>query len=345
MAPSPRALACLLAACLLAAAAAPMAVDAAACATSGATPKNCLDAHSCVDSTADVCAVCAADHYLSDSARGVCRPFMTPAQPSILGSAEGFTVMGASTVTNVGPTAITGDLGVSPGTAITGFPPGIIVGVKHATDDAANSAHADAGTAYAALAGKAATTTMTGTNLGGKTLAPGVYKFASSALQTGTLTLDAQGDESATFTFQVGSSFTADPNSAVVLINGARACNVYWQVGSSATINSGVDFTGTIISYASVSLATGAKLDGRALALNGAVTLLSNLATRFSCTEASCAGPSFMVEASTSRLGSSSTVDTCVACHESCASCTSADATACTQCATGYSANTAGLCV
>lgn len=199
---------------------------------------------------------------------------------AVLGTAGTFAVLAGSTVTNSGATVLNGDLGVSPGTAITGFPPGIVLapGQIHATDAVAQQAEADATTAYNMLAALPTTQTLTGQDLGGLKLTPGVYTFASSAQLTGTLTLDAQNNPNARFVFQIGSTLTTASASKVQLIN-APDCfdNIFWQVGSSATLGSTSNFDGTIIASASISMDTGATItDGGALALTGAVTLLGN---------------------------------------------------------------------
>jgi len=202
------------------------------------------------------------------------------ASGAFLGSAQAFGVLAGSTVTNTGFTTITGSVGVWPGTAITGFyPPGTITsGSFHSSDAVAQQAQADALTAYNALASMAPTTVLTGTDLGGLTLTPGVYFFASSAFLTGSLTLDAQGDPNALFVFQMGSTLISASNSSVMTINGADDCNVYWQVGSSATLGTDSAFQGNILASASIAMNTRASLiGGRALALNGAVTLDSNI--------------------------------------------------------------------
>jgi uncharacterized repeat protein (TIGR01451 family) len=194
-----------------------------------------------------------------------------------LGTAQTFAVLGSSTVTNTGPTIITGDLGVDPGTAVTGFPPGLVVGgTIHAADSVALNAQNATTTAYNSLASQARTSTLTGEDLGGLTLVPGVYFFATSAQLTGKLTLNGGGDPSAVWVFQIGSTLTTASNSSVVVENGGQNCNVFWQVGSSATIGTGTTFIGNILANASITLTTNATLSGRALAQTAAVTLDSN---------------------------------------------------------------------
>ena len=207
-----------------------------------------------------------------------------------LGTAQTYGVLGASTVTNTGPTVINGDLGVSPGSAVTGFPPGIVTGTVHAADAAALQAQTDATAAYNFLASQPCGTTLTG-DLGGRTLTPGVYCYSSSAQLTGTVTLDALGSPSGLFIFQVGSALTTASNSRVVLTNGAQACNVFWQLGSSATLGTSTAFAGTLIALASDTLNTGATLAGRALARTGAVTLDSSAVTACAGTVGSIAIP------------------------------------------------------
>jgi len=208
-----------------------------------------------------------------------------------LGTAQGFAVLGHSTVTNTGPTVITGNLGVSPGTAVTGFPPGTVVGgTTYAADAASLQAQTDTGTAYTDLAGQTCTENLSGTNLGGLTLTPGVYCFTSSAQLTGVLTLNAAGNTAAVWVFKIGSTLTTAGNSSVVL-EGGQPCNVFWQVGSSATLGTTTNFTGSIFALTSITLDTDARISGRALARNGAVTLDSNTVAITSCAAAGAVPP------------------------------------------------------
>lgn len=206
---------------------------------------------------------------------GLSAPSRSDAAVPGLGAAASYSVLGGSTVTNTGPTVLNGDLGVSPGTAITGFPPGTTAGATHAGDAQAAQAKLDLLTAYSAAAALTPTATLAG-DIGGQTFGPGVYNSASSLGITGTVTLDARGDPNAVFTFQMGSTLITASASNVKLINGAKASNVFWQVGSSATLGTTTSFAGTIMALASITVTTGVTVDGRALALNGAVTLDSN---------------------------------------------------------------------
>lgn len=201
---------------------------------------------------------------------------LATSRPS-LGAAAGFAVLGASTVTCTGASAITGDVGVSPGTGISGFnPPCTITGTIHPGDDLAAQAHADLGTAYGTLAAVACEHNLTGQDLGGQTLAPGVYCFDSTVGVTGALTLDGGGDSTAIWIFQVGTAMTTATNASVVMAGGGKPGNVFWKVGSSATIGTGTAFQGNLIAYASIALVGGSSVAGRALALNAAVTLDNN---------------------------------------------------------------------
>ena len=201
----------------------------------------------------------------------------------LLGSAVNFEVLGASTVTNSGSTVIIGgNLGLYPGTSITGFPPGVVTlpAVTHTTDSVANQAEIDANTAYNYFQALPGGITVVG-NLAGQTLTPGIYKSASSMDLSvgGTLTLNGNGDPNAVFIFQIGSSLTINTSATVVLTNGTLARNVIWLVGSSATINASATMQGDVIALSSVSLGTGAAMTGRAIALTGAVTMLGNTMT------------------------------------------------------------------
>jgi len=200
------------------------------------------------------------------------------------GTEQSFAVLAGSTVTNTGPSVVTGNLGLSPGSAITGFPPGMVApGVIHAADAVALQAQTDTTETYNDLASQACPSDLTSQDLGGKTLVPGVYCFSSSAQLTGALTLDAGGDPSAVWVFQTGTTLTTGSTSSVLLINGGQPCNVFWQIGSSATLGTDTSFVGNILALTSITLTTGAKISGRALARNGAVTMDSNLVTMPVC--------------------------------------------------------------
>ena len=207
--------------------------------------------------------------------------------PVVLGSASTFAVLAGSTVTNVASvgTTVTGDIGVSPGTAVTGFPPGIVTGtIFNATPGPAATAQVDLTAAYLDAQGRSVGSQTLPGNLGGLTLAPGLYTNATSVLISGsgpgnTVTLDAQGDANAVFIFQIGSTLTTGPGAQVILSGGAKASNVFWQVGSSATLDTTTIFKGTILAQASITMNAGATLEGRALTQTGAVSLSSNTIT------------------------------------------------------------------
>lgn len=203
-----------------------------------------------------------------------------------LGTAGSYSVLAGSTVTNTGPTVMNANLGLSPGSSVTGFPPGIVNGTQHVTDAAAGQAQLDLVTAYNAAASEGPTSPIVA-DLGGQELTPGVYNSASSIGLTGALTLNARGNPNAVFVFQADTStLTTATASSVNLINGAQACNVFWQVGSSATLGTASSFSGTILALQSITVTTGVTIVGRVLARNGAVTLDSDTITSPTCVTA-----------------------------------------------------------
>lgn len=203
-----------------------------------------------------------------------------------LGTSSTFVVLGGSAVTNTGPSVLNGALGVSPGTSLSGFGlPAVVNGATHANDAVAAQAQADATTAFGVAAGEPVSpaNVLTGTDLGSRTLLPGAYSYATSAQLTGALTLDAGGDPNAQFIVQIGSTLTTASGSSVVLTNSASACNVFWQIGSSATLGTGTALQGNLMALASITLTSGSTLVGRALAQTGAVTLDNAVMTAPSC--------------------------------------------------------------
>jgi Ice-binding-like len=211
-----------------------------------------------------------------------------------LGAAASFGVLAGSTVISTGTTTILeGDLGVAPGLAITGFPPGEMQGgTMYAGGANAPQAQNDVAAAYVLLAGDACTQDLTDRDLGGLTLTQGVYCFTSEAHLTGTLTLDAQGDPNAVFVFQVGSDLTTASNASVVLTNGGQFCRAFWQIGGSASLGAYTAFAGSILATTNITLETGASVSGRALARNGAVTMDTNQIYDIRVAhDGSCVGP------------------------------------------------------
>lgn len=204
-----------------------------------------------------------------------------------LGAARNFAVLAAAMVSNTStPTAITGDLGLWPGTAVAGFPPGTVNGTIHVNDPAAQAGESALGTAYDDAAGRTGPFTSAAGNIGGLVFYPGLYWSATSTMISGggNLTLDAQGDPNAVFIFEIGSTLTTSSGFGLTLKNGAQPSNIFWQVGSSATIGTGSYFAGNILAKTSITLVSGAVLDGRVLAgaadLTGAVTMDDNTVVR-----------------------------------------------------------------
>jgi hypothetical protein len=215
-------------------------------------------------------------------------PATGQASAVLLGTAAPFVVLAGSTATNTGPSVLNGDLGLSPGSALTGFGlPAVVNGATHNTDAVAAQAQSDLTIAYNTAASQLSPVDLTGQNLGGLTLTAGTYAFSSSAQLTGALTLDAAGDPNAQFVFQIGSTLTTASASSVVMINGGSPCNVYWQIGSSATLGSTTAFQGNLMALTSITLNNRASVVGRALARNGAVTLDENVLNGSVCGAAS----------------------------------------------------------
>ena len=213
--------------------------------------------------------------------------------PVGLGSAAAFAILaGTPAITNTGPTTVTGDVGIHPAAAVTGFPPGTVIGTIHAANAVALQAKSDLVIAYGDAASRAPATTLAGGTLGGLTLVGGVYSSGGATLGlTGTLTLDAQNDPSTVWIFQATSDLITASSSTVSIVNGGQPCNVFWQVTSSATLGSSSSFAGTIMALTSITMNSGVTLRGRALARNGSVTLIDDTITRSTCALATTATP------------------------------------------------------
>ncbi len=210
-------------------------------------------------------------------------PKVIPVQTTVhvpvpLAASANWAILAGSAITSTGATVITGDIGLSPGSSIGGFPPGVLNGTQHINDATANQAKVDLTAAYNNAAGRTSTdiVTLSG-NIGGLTLTPGLYKSTSSlAISSGDLTFDAKGNSTAVFIIQIASSLTTTSGRQVILSGGALASNIYWQVGSSATFGTTSVFKGTVMAMQSITFNTGATLDGKAMARTGAITMAGN---------------------------------------------------------------------
>ncbi len=234
-------------------------------------------------------------------------PAAAQAAPVDLATAGPFVALAGSTVTNTGPSVLNGDLGVAPGTALVGFGlPAVVNGATHDNDAVAAQAQADLTTAYDAAAGQPVlpANDLTGTDLGNRTLKAGAYRYTSSAQLTGPLTLDAEGDPNAQFVFEISSSLTTASASSVVLLNGASPCNVFWQVGSSATLGSATEFAGNVMALTSISLNDAVHVRGRMLARNGQLSLINDVLDASMC-GTSTSAPSPTPTSGTTSTGSS----------------------------------------
>ena len=199
-----------------------------------------------------------------------------------LGVAGTFAILAGSAITNTGFTVVTGDMGISPGTALVGFPDGVVKdGAIYIADAIAANAKRALNTAYNNAAERSGSAITVAGDLGGRTLTPGLYVSSSSLeITVGDLTLDAGGASNAIWVFQIGSSFTAAPGSRIILANGARGTNVFWQVGSSTTLGTDAEMAGNFLTQVSITAQRGASVDGRLLTQNGAVTLETNVVIR-----------------------------------------------------------------
>ncbi|MBG6068991.1 ice-binding family protein [Micromonospora ureilytica] len=208
------------------------------------------------------------------------------AEPPVpLGTAANFAILAGTTVTNTGPSMVTGDLGVSPGTAVTGFPPGQLNGAIHSNDGPAVQAQSDLVIAYNDAVSRT-TTDIVDSELAGTTKTTGVYESAAGTFTIGgDLNLDAEGDPNAVFIFKTTSTLITGASSTVNLLNGAQSCNVFWQVGSSVTLGANSLFRGNLLTFTSITVGAALEVDGRAMAINGAVTMDTDTVTRSTCAE------------------------------------------------------------
>ena len=222
-----------------------------------------------------------------DEAKPVSTLQVIPVQSTVqatvsMAGASTMAILAGSAISSTGATTITGDLGLSPGSSVGGFPPGILVGTQHINDVIANQAKLDLTAAYNDAAGRTATdiVTLSG-NIGGLTLTPGLYKSTSSlAISSGDVTFNAQGNPNAVFIIQIASTLTTTSGRKVILSGGAQASNIFWQVGSSATFGTTSVFKGTVMAMQSITFNTGATLDGKGLARTGAVVMAGNTIVR-----------------------------------------------------------------
>jgi hypothetical protein len=192
-----------------------------------------------------------------------------------LGTAAGFGVLAAGAISNTGLSNVTGNLGVDPSAAVVGFPPGVVTGTIYKDDSVALQAKDDLATAYIALAGDLCTENLTGQNLGGLTLTPGVYCYSSAASLSGTLTLNTEGDTNGLYVFQIEGSLTASGSSSVIMTSGS-GCNVFWQIGGSAVLGSQTAFAGSILSVGAITMGAGANITGVAMTQDGSVAMSTN---------------------------------------------------------------------
>jgi type VI secretion system secreted protein VgrG len=257
-----------------------------------------------------------------------------------LGAADSFGVLAGAGITNTGPTTINGDVGTYPTTSITGTSTLTVTGTNHGGDAVTKHAKTDLVNAYNVAAGEGPTTPIVA-DLGGQKLTKGVYNSGSTIGLTGTLTLDAQGDPDAVFVFQAGSGLTTASSSRVRLIGLAQSCNVFWQVGSSASLGTDSTMRGTVIALTSITLATHAVVDGRVLARNGDVTLDSNTISKPTCATTTPTTTSSSTSTASTTTRTTTTTPTTTAATTTAATTTTATTTAATTATTTVATTTA----